>query len=86
MTFAGFRGRDLEAIGLQPADDDARCSSVRVHFANGRSRDIRLSDLLREDRIYRGDLPGEERNVRQLELVGSPVGDADVTVNIYGMT
>lgn len=85
-TFTGFRGRQLEALGLQPVDDDARCSMLRVHFANGQSRDIRIGERLNKDRIYRVDLPGDERNVRELELVCRPAGDDDVTVNIYGIT
>jgi hypothetical protein len=87
-TLAGFRGRELTAIGLQPVDDDARCRRVRVTFANGRTRnlDIDNSDRMREDRIHRIDLPGNERNVRRVDLTCSAIGDRDVTVNIYGLT
>lgn len=84
----GFRGRQLTAIGIQPIDDDARCSSIRVRFNNGRTREIGADwgDRLREDRIYRFDLPGAERNVQRVDMVCRPVGDRDVTVNIYGLT
>lgn len=87
-TFAGVRGRGLTAIGLQPADDDARCTSVRVHFANGRSREVGVDwgDRLSEDRMYRVDLPGDERNVERIDMVCRSIGDRDVTINIFGLT
>jgi len=86
-TFVGFRGRQLTAIGIQPVDDDARCSSIRVRFNNGRTREIGADwgDLLREDRMYRFDLPGAERNVQRVDMNCRPVGDRDVRVNIYGL-
>jgi hypothetical protein len=85
-TFAGFRGRGLEAIGIQAVDDDARCRSVRVHFANGGSRNVSFGERMDEDRIYRVDLPGDERNVTRVDLDCRPVGDDDVTLNIYGIS
>jgi hypothetical protein len=87
-VFAGFGGRRLSAIGVQPVDDDARCSSIRVRFANGRTREISTDwgDRLSEDRIYRFDLPGTERNVQRVQMVCRPIGDRDVTLNIYGLT
>lgn len=88
IAFAGVRGRGLTAIGLRPSDDDARCSTVRVHFANGRSRDVGVDwgDRLEEDRLYRVDLPGDERNVERIEMVCRAIGDRDVTINIFGLT
>jgi hypothetical protein len=87
-TFAGVRGRGLTAIGLRPTDDDARCSMVRVTFANGRSRELGVDwgDRLTEDRMYRVDLPGDERNVERIDMVCRAIGDRDVTIQIFGLT
>ncbi len=85
---AGFQGRQVTAIGIQPVDDDARCSRIRVQFGNGQTREIGADwgDRLREDRIYRFDLPGAERNVERIDMVCAAIGDRDVTLNIYGMS
>lgn len=86
-TFTGARGRRLTAIGIQAVDDDARCSNIRVHFANGRSRNVGTDwgDRLREDHIYRFDLPGAERNVQRIDMTCRAIGDRDVTLNIFGI-
>jgi hypothetical protein len=85
-TFAGFRGQGLTAIALQATDDDARCTTVRVTFANGQSRSVNFGERMTEDRMYRIDLPGDERNVTRVDLTCRPIGDNDVTVIIYGLT
>lgn len=87
-VFNNFRGRNLRAIGIQAVDNDARCTNIRVHFANGRSRLVGVDwgDRLQEDHIYRFDLPGSQRNVQRIEMACRAVGDRDVTMNIYGVT
>lgn len=81
-------GRDMTAIALAPRDADARCSRVSVEFANGQTRtlDIDRSDRLQEDRMRQIDLPGGERNVVRLNMQCAPVGDRDVTIDVYGAT
>jgi hypothetical protein len=70
MTFAGWRGRDVDTIALRPLNDDARCRSVAITFANGdrRTLDIDNADVLREDRIAMFDLPGNRRDVTRIDM------------------
>ncbi|MBI1212752.1 MAG: hypothetical protein GC190_14905 [Alphaproteobacteria bacterium] len=81
-----YRARDLTAIALTPRDGDARCSRVRVEFANGRTRTLNIdrSDRLREDRVHRLDLPGNERNVTRINMACTPIGERNVTIDVYG--
>jgi hypothetical protein len=84
-SFTGIRGRSVSSIAMRPVDSDARCARVIAHFANGRSRAINVDwgDRLREDRMYRFDLPGRERNVTRIDMACRPVGDRSVTIRIY---
>jgi hypothetical protein len=70
MTFAGWRGRDVDTIALRPLNDDARCRSVAISFANGdrRNLDIDNGDVLREDQIAMFDLPGNRRDVMRIDM------------------
>ena len=70
MTFTGWRGRNVDSIALRPLNDDARCRSVAVTFANGERRtlDIDNGDILREDRIAMLDLPGIRRDVTRVDM------------------
>lgn len=83
-TFAGWRGRNVDRIALRPVDNDARCVHVSATFANGRTRDL---DIDRKDVITRGeikvlDLPGNERDLRSVDLHCQAVGDRDVTIEV----
>jgi len=84
-TFAGWGGRSMNAVGLRPVNDDARCSHVIATFANGTSRelDVNRGDLLYEGRTYRVDLPGTERNVTRLVLKCRAEHGRSVAINIY---
>jgi hypothetical protein len=88
ITPGRFAARDMTAIALTPRDGDARCSRVRVEFANGGTRTLNIDrgDLLREDRMRSLDLPGDERNVVRVNMACSPVGGRDVTIDVYGAT
>jgi hypothetical protein len=70
MTFTGWRGRNVDTIALRPVNDDARCRSVTVTFANGdrRNLDIDNGDILREDRVTMLDLPGNRRDVSRIDM------------------
>ena len=69
-TFTGWRGRNVEKIGLRPTNDDARCRSVTATFANGNRVNLNLDngDILREDRITTVDLPGNRRDVTRIDM------------------
>jgi hypothetical protein len=85
-TTPGSSGRNVSAIGLRPTDDDAQCTSLRVHFGNGNTRDIPINATIREDRMHRIDLPGAARNIEEMELICRPIGDDEVTIDIYGLS
>ncbi|HEX2593375.1 MAG TPA: hypothetical protein VHL34_17870 [Rhizomicrobium sp.] len=80
-TFAGWRGRSVDRIGLKALDDDARCSRVSVRFGNGRTADLRVG-FLQRGRVTVLDIPGRDRDVRSLNLACRAVGDRDVTIEI----
>jgi hypothetical protein len=83
-TTTGWRGRNVERIALRPVDNDARCMRISATFNNGRTRDL---DVDRKDVMQRGrltiiDLPGDQRNLRSVDLRCRAVGDRDVTIEI----
>ncbi|MEN3974062.1 hypothetical protein [Emcibacter sp. SYSU 3D8] len=82
---AGWKGRSVDTLGLRAVNGDARCSRVYVTFGNGKTQDLDIGDRgrLREGDFHRIDLPGDERNVRQLQLVCSSIGDRQVTIESY---
>lgn len=88
ITPGRYSARDLTTIALAPRNGDARCTRVRVDFANGRSRVLNIdrNDRLREDRMRQLDLPGGERNVVRVRMECAPVGYRDVTIDVYGAT
>jgi hypothetical protein len=87
-TVAAPGRADYSMIALQPVDGEARCSQVRVEFANGRTRTLNIDsgDRLREDRMYNLDLPGNERDVVRVRMACEAVNDNDVTIDVYGGT
>jgi hypothetical protein len=70
MSFTGWRGRNLDAIGFRPLNDDARCREVTVTFEDGSrsALNIENGNLLREDRITMVDLPGNRRDVMRIDM------------------
>jgi hypothetical protein len=83
-SFAGFRGRDLDTIGLRPLNDDARCRRVTATFRNGQTRDLGGADFLRQDRVTRIDIPGRNRNVMSVNLACRAENGRQVTIEILG--
>lgn len=83
--FAQWGGRSVNSIGLKPINDDARCRRAVVTFDNGTTRDLNIGrwDYLREDRMYRIDLPGGDRNVRKVTLQCRAEHGRTVGINIY---
>ena len=70
IAFTGWRGRNVDTIALRPVNDDARCRSVTVTFANGDRTNLNVgnADVLREDRITTFDLPGTRRDVTRVDM------------------
>lgn len=69
-TIAGFKGLQVERVGLRPTNAAARCRDMNVTFANGRSRRLSVNNgqVLAEERIHQIDLPGDGRNVVKVDL------------------
>ncbi|MBV9693360.1 MAG: hypothetical protein JO261_06630, partial [Alphaproteobacteria bacterium] len=65
--FAGWGGQSVDRIGLRALNDDATCWPMRVEFANGSSTSIGVGHL-EQGRPKSFDLPGQERNVRNIVL------------------
>jgi hypothetical protein len=84
---AGFKGRQVERIGLRPTDDAARCSAMNVTFANGRSTRLSVNngEVLAEDRIFQVDLPGDDRNVLKVDLNCRAEHGRKVTVEVMAI-
>lgn len=82
--FAGWGGRSVDRIGLRAQDGDARCTRVRVRFGNGRTRDLNVDQLYRmqQGRLYRIDLPGNDRNIDRISLTCRGLGQRAVTIGI----
>lgn len=60
-------GGPIEKLRLQAERSNIYCTSIRATFGNGRTREI-FSGRLREGRAENVDLPGDQRNVRRLDL------------------
>ncbi len=85
QVFTRFDG-PINRLGLQPRDDDARCSRIFVTFANGRTRNLPFGrGVLEEGRLYVVDLPGDQRRIRRVTLVCQSFRANDSTIAIYGI-
>ncbi len=84
-TYAGVRGRSIDAIALKASDADATCSRVAARFGNGNTRDLTLRGgrMLRRGAFVQFDVPGGERNLRSLTLTCHAEGARAVTIEIY---
>jgi hypothetical protein len=80
----GWRGRDIERIGLRAVNDDAQCRDVVVTFNNGRSRTLVSGTRLTEDRIREIDLPGGDRNVTSVSMNCHAEHGRQVAVQVLG--
>jgi hypothetical protein len=76
---------EVSTIGLKPTDNDAQCTRINAHFANGTTQTLELSgdERLSEDMIYRVNLPVPQRDLTQVDMECSALGDDDVTIEVY---
>jgi hypothetical protein len=77
--------QEVSSIALKPVDNDAQCTRVNAHFANGTTQALAVSsqDRLNKNMIYRLDLPIPERDLTQGEMECTALGDDDVTIEVY---
>jgi hypothetical protein len=85
VAYAGWAGRNVQTLALKPLNGDARCRRVSATFDNGHTRDLNINggEYLRQGGFYRLDLPGGERDVRSVKLRCRPIGDFQVTIELY---
>ncbi len=84
VQFPNVRGRGVDAIALMPIETNARCSRVSVVFANGRTADLDINRgaVMRRGQSYTLDLPGGDRNIRDLRLQCQSEGATAVTIRV----
>jgi hypothetical protein len=84
-TFTGgWVGRNVERIGLRPLDTDARCMRVVVTYQSGKKQKLEdlLPGVLQRDRVAVLDLPGHDRDIRNLFLRCRALGEHRVRIEI----
>lgn len=81
---AGWRGRSVERIAVKPLNGDARCSRITVRFGNGNTRDLDVDRgmRMREGRGYSFDLPGGDRNLREVVMQCRPLDRRSVRIDV----
>lgn len=81
---AGWRGRSVDRIALKPLDGDARCSRITARFGNGKTRDLNVDRgmRMREGRGYSFDLPGGDRNLREVVMECRPLDRRSVRIDV----
>jgi hypothetical protein len=84
-SFAGWKGRDVDAVALKPLNADARCSRVNARFNNGRTQTLNVNngDYLRRGQYYKLDLPGRARDLRSLSMQCRASNARQVTIQIF---
>jgi hypothetical protein len=87
VSIPGNRGQGVDALAVRPLNADARSRRVTATFSNGRSRQLNLgpSDYLAEDRLYRIDLPGGERNVERIDMTCRAVRGRSVAMQVLAL-
>lgn len=81
---AGWRGRSVERIAVKPLNGDARCTRITARFGNGRTRDLNVDRgmRMRQGRGYSFDLPGGNRNLREVVMQCSPLDRRSVRIEV----
>jgi hypothetical protein len=84
-TFAGFRGVRVDNIALMPVETNARCARVSVRFQNNRVANLNVNngDVLRRGQYYALDLPGGDRNIREINMRCHAEDGNNVTMRIF---
>ena len=81
MNFGGWTTRSVDRIGLTALNDDARCSRIRVTFGNGSTALLDVGHL-EQGRMKSIDLPGGNRDIRNLNMVCRPLNANAVRIAI----
>ncbi len=83
-SFAGWGGRSVDRIALEPRGNDARCARATVVFGDGsrQNLDVARYSRLEQGQQYRFDLAGNIRGIRSLDLVCHAIGGNNVTIEI----
>ena len=81
---AGWRGRSVERIAVKPLNGDARCTRITARFGTGRTRDLNVDRgmRMRQGRGYSFDLPGGNRNLREVVMQCSPLDRRSVRIEV----
>jgi hypothetical protein len=80
----GNFGGPVQTVQLRAVGSDVACRTINAQFGNGQTRDL-WRGTLREGRPVNIDLPGNARNLRQLEFVSRATGPR-ARVEIYADT
>jgi hypothetical protein len=81
-TYADFRGN---RIALTSHDGDVNCRDIEAKFGNGRTRTI-FRGMIRDGERVNVDLPGDVRNVQQLDFDCRPMGSWRARVDVAANT
>jgi hypothetical protein len=84
-TFAGgWRGHSVDRIALRPLNADARCMRVVVTYQSGRKQKVEnyLPGVMERGRLAVINLPGRDRDIRDLFMRCRAVNDYSVRIEI----
>jgi hypothetical protein len=85
-AYTGWRGNNVDRIGVRAMDGDAQCRRIYATFGNGKTRELDVGNrgYLRQGELRVLDLPGGQRDVVRLTMICRPAGDRRVTIESYG--
>jgi len=84
VAFTDFGGRDVDAIGLRPVNDDAHCDSVTATFRNAGRRTFRFNQprCARRGPGQNDRSAGARRDIERLDLAGHAEHGRQVTIQV----
>jgi hypothetical protein len=84
-AFTGWSGRNVDSVALKPLNASARCSRVAATFGNGRTRVLNVdnADYMRQGQFNKVNLPGDNRNLKSLNMRCRATDARQVTVQIF---
>jgi hypothetical protein len=81
----GNFGGPVQTVQLRAVGSDVACRTINARFGNGQTRDV-WRGTLREGRPVNIDLPGNARNLRQLEFVCRATERGNARIEIFADT